>query len=70
MGITRQGVRDAVKRAEHRLYTFEERLGLLRRFQETERGLFEIEKLAEKLNENYDKELVARIINTAKSLHE
>lgn len=32
-GITRQGVRDAIKRAEQQLSEMEERLGLARRFQ-------------------------------------
>lgn len=32
-GITRQGVRDAIKRAEQQLTEMEERLGLARRFQ-------------------------------------
>lgn len=32
MGITRQGVRDNLKRAEHILFDVEERLGLARRF--------------------------------------
>lgn len=33
-GITRQGVRDAIKRAENQLVEMEERLGLARRFRE------------------------------------
>ena len=70
LGITRQGVRDCIKRAESRLFLYEEKLGLLRRFQETERGLLEIESLARELETEYDREKVSRIISTAKSLHE
>lgn len=70
LGITRQGVRDSVKRAEKSLYSYEKKLGLLKRFQETENGLYEIESLALKLYDRYDKTLVQRIIDTAKSLHE
>lgn len=70
LGITRQGVLDSIKRAEKRLYSFEEKLGLLKRFQETEKGLSEIESLAEKLIQTYDINTVQRIIDTAKSLHE
>lgn len=33
-GITRQGVRDSIKRAENQLTEMEERLGLVRRFRE------------------------------------
>ena len=41
-GITRQGVRDSIKRAEAQLFDMEERLGLARRFHEMRRGLDEI----------------------------
>lgn len=70
LGITRQGVRDSIKRAEKSLYSFEEKLGLLKRFQETEKGLFKIEELSRELYDRYDKELVRQIIETAESLHE
>ena len=36
-GITRQGVRDGVKRAEHALHEMEDRLGLVVRYGDTER---------------------------------
>ncbi|MBR2279647.1 MAG: YlxM family DNA-binding protein [Ruminococcus sp.] len=70
LGITRQGVLDSIKRAEKSLYSYEEKLGLLKRFQETEKGLYEIEKLAKSLQNRYDKTAVQKIIDTAKSLHE
>ena len=38
-GITRQGVRDSIKRAEAQLLEMEERLGLARRFREMREGL-------------------------------
>ena len=34
LGITRQGVRDAIKRAEFLLYTMEKRIGLAKKFKE------------------------------------
>lgn len=37
--ITRQGVRDAIKRAEQQLLEMEDRLGLARRFQEIQKTL-------------------------------
>ena len=37
--ITRQGVRDAIKRAEQQLLEMEERLGLARRFQDIQKAL-------------------------------
>ena len=38
-GITRQGVRDAIKRAENQLFDMENRLGLAKRFTEMKKGL-------------------------------
>ena len=38
-GITRQGVRDSIKRAEAQLLEMEERLGLARRFQDIQKAL-------------------------------
>ncbi len=48
-GITRQGVRDAIKRAEAQLLELESRLGFARRFRETQRGLEEIRAAAERI---------------------
>lgn len=48
-GITRQGVRDSIKRGEAQLFSYEEKLGLMRRFRELEDGLDEISALAEKI---------------------
>ena len=70
LGITRQGVRDSIKRAEKTLYSYEEKLALLKRFKQTEKGLLEIEDSAKELLNGYDKEKVQKIIDTAKSLHE
>lgn len=38
-GISRQGVRDAIKRAEQLLIEMEDRLGLAKRFQDVQRAL-------------------------------
>ena len=70
LNITRQGVRDSIKRSEAQLYIYEEKLGLFKRFKQTEAGLLQIEELAEKLTVEYDKNLAVDIIETAKSLHE
>ena len=42
VGITRQGVRDAIKRAEAQLMEMEDRLGLVKRFKDMQTGLEEI----------------------------
>ena len=70
LNITRQGVRDCIKRSEIQLYLYEEKLGLYKRFKETEKGLSEIEKLAESLKDNYSKEQAEKIIKIAKELQE
>ena len=41
-GITRQGVRDSIKRAESQLLEYEEKLGLFRKFHAISAGLDEI----------------------------
>ena len=50
-GITRQGVRDSIKRGETQLFEFEQKLGLWKRFREVESGLSEIEAAAAKIAE-------------------
>jgi len=54
-GITRQGVRDAIKRAETQLFFFEE----------LREGLEEINKMAEIINEVNMKTILSREINDA-----
>ena len=48
-GITRQGVRDAIKRAEAQLTGMEDRLGLVARFENVKTGLSEIMELSEEI---------------------
>lgn len=50
-GITRQGVRDSIKRAEAQLFDMEERLSLAKRFNEMKKGIDEIVECAEIINE-------------------
>ena len=49
--ITRQGVRDSIKRAETQLTEMEERLGLVRRFGEMREKLEEIRQAARDIQE-------------------
>ena len=75
--ITRQGVRDSIKRAENQLLEFEEKLGLFRRFYAISNGLDEISAHAAYLQEEnrrlaYSGEYAARcnkIIEIAESLN-
>ena len=50
-GISRQGVRDSIKRAEAQLFDMEKRLGLAKRFTEMKKGVDEIVECADKINE-------------------
>ena len=45
-GITRQGVRDSIKRAEHALGEMESKLGLVARYGDTERCALELRNKA------------------------
>ena len=77
-GISRQGVRDSIKRAEGQLLEMEERLGLVRRFREMQRGFEVIFNAAQEIGELnqrllYSREVAARvdiIVNTARELAE
>ncbi len=50
-GITRQGVRDSIKRAEGVLLDLEERLGLARKFRQIQDGLDKIIRDAKQISE-------------------
>ena len=77
-GITRQGVRDSVKRAEAQLFDMEEKLHLAKRFEALRAGLGEIAECADKIyNYNLEHSLsmeindnVARIKSLAEYLSE
>ena len=64
-GITRQGVRDAIKRAEAQLYEFEKHLGLHERFTQIGDGLDEIKELVSVIDEINKRTLLSREINDA-----
>ena len=52
LGITRQGVRDSIKRAEATLLEMEEKLGLAKRFREIQTGLSSIIEEAHAIDED------------------
>ena len=55
MGITRQGVRDLVKRSEAELYEYEHKLGLYARFERVGEYAQSIRSLAESVLDTEDK---------------
>ena len=70
-GISRQGVRDAIKRAEGLLFEMEERLGFVERFRGQQAGLEQIAKNAREIEEynsrlSYSKEIHDRAAAIAK----
>ncbi|MEE1061219.1 MAG: YlxM family DNA-binding protein [Ruminococcus sp.] len=73
-GITRQGVRDSIKRSESQLFEFEDKLGLLKKFIELERGLEKISSLSQNINSISEDEqiqlLASQIDNIASTLRE
>ncbi len=63
--ITRQGVRDSIKRGEQQLYELEDKLGLADKFQKYNELLEKIERLARDINEesttyNYSRNISIR----------
>ena len=50
-GITRQGVRDSIKRGEGTLFMLEEKLGLAQKFQATQERLDQIRVLAQQIQD-------------------
>lgn len=70
-GISRQGVRDAIKRAEALLFEMEERLGFAKRFRVLQEGLDKIGEIAREIEEynsrySYSKEIHDRAVAIAK----
>lgn len=63
VGITRQGVRDAIKRAECQLIEMEARLKLVDRFKEVQKGLEEIMECATRISAENRKSGLSREIN-------
>ena len=52
MGITRQGVRDNIKRAEHTLFDVEARLGLAKRFLNIKKELNHIDDIIREIEQS------------------
>jgi predicted DNA-binding protein YlxM (UPF0122 family) len=60
--ITRQGVRDCIKRAELQLIECEEKLGLRERFSQTQEALDEIADIAAQLQDESQRLLGSQIL--------
>lgn len=69
-GITRQGVRDSIKRAERQLLDFEEKLGLYKKFHQIQEGLEQIMEHADLIQEEnnrlFNSEILAEQVEEIK----
>lgn len=73
MGITRQGVRDLVKRSEAELYEYEQKLGLYKRFEGVTECAKNIRALAESIEDTDDatvKSVLSEIISLTQKLEQ
>ncbi len=59
--ISRQGVRDAVKRGEKQLLEFEKKLGLVKRFSDITTRIDEMNEIINRLDDTEDVEKLRRI---------
>ncbi len=60
-GITRQGVHDLIKRCDRTLLGYEEKLGLIAKFQKTKEKVTEIHRLTEEFDRTKDHSLIDEI---------
>ena len=66
-GITRQGVRDSIKRAEAQMFDMEKKLGLCEKFNNLRKGLDEIKECADviydyNLNHSLSREINENVV--------
>ncbi|RKD34407.1 YlxM family DNA-binding protein [Thermohalobacter berrensis] len=68
--ISRQGVYDILKRAEDKLYSYEDKLGLVKKFQDNKKKLKKILDYANKVNEELTAEQNGELKNHIKEIKE
>ncbi len=68
--ISRQGVHDLIRRCDKALRGYEEKLGLVRKFQETRRLVEEIHKLAQEFDATRDAACVKQIEQISQQIGE
>ena len=60
-GISRQGVSDIIKRCNKSLVSYEEKLGLIKKFDETKSYVKEIQRIVKIYQETKNEELISKI---------
>ena len=69
--ISRQGVHDALKNAERALNEYEEKLGLMKRFEESRNAIEKIEESLDKISEEHkDDEVLSAKLSEIKDIIE
>lgn len=68
--ISRQGVHDLIRRCDRALRDYEEKLGLVRKFEETKRLVGQIYQLAQEYESSGDGTLVRRIAEISREIGE
>ena len=66
LNISRQGVHDILKRAENKLFEYENKLGLVEKFNNYSKSAEKIIKIACSIEEDKYKDIINDIINEAK----
>ena len=69
-GISRQGVHDLVRRCDKALRDYEDKLGLVRKFEKTRNLLKEIHRLAGEFEETGNRECVRKIAGLSEEIGE
>lgn len=62
-GISRQGVRDIIKKGEGKLFEYEEKLSIMKKTQQNEKTIESILSRLSKLQENLSDKKVEKILN-------
>ena len=69
LGISRQSAHDSLKSAERQLAGYEDKLGLVARFEKTGRGIAEIDRLIENMvSENKDNSVLVKKLTRIKKI--
>lgn len=70
LNITRQGVYDTLKRAEEKLYQYEETLGLVGKFVKSKNNIKEIIELANEIKDYIDDEAYEKAKDSAQMIED
>ena len=64
--ITRQAVRDVIKKGENKLFEFEEKLGIMKKMQKQEKQIQEIIDELNKISDNLSDKKIEKILNNVR----